>query len=101
MFGGRRGDNPAWIAIEHLFLGTPQENTDDARRKGRLRWRSSRLDPATVGEIKRRLLLREGPSMIAREMVVSLHSLQNVKGGRTWRHIQPATTPRRVIDEKL
>jgi hypothetical protein len=90
MFVCHRCDNPACIAIEHLFLGTPQENTDDAKAKGRLRWRASRLDPKLVGEIEWRLHLGEGASKIAREMGVSLHSVQNVKGGRAWRDV-PAT----------
>ncbi len=90
MFVCHRCDNPACIAIEHLFLGTPQENTDDARRKGRLRWRASRLDAVLAAEIKRRIQQGHGPSKIAREMNLSLHSVQNVKGGRAWRHVPPA-----------
>lgn len=90
MFVCHRCDNPACNAIEHLFLGTPQENTDDARRKGRLRGRSSRIDVATVGEIKRRLQQGERVSGIARELGVSLHAVQNVKGGRAWRHVDAA-----------
>src|SRR5262249_45435618 len=91
MFVCHRCDNPACNAIEHLFLGTPQENTDDARRKGRLRWRATRLTPAIVADIKRRLLRHEGPSKTGGEVGFSLHSVQNVKGGRAWRHIAPAT----------
>ena len=97
MFVCHRCDNPACNAIEHLFLGTPQENTDDARRKGRLRWRTSRLHAAIAAEIKRRLLEGEGPSKIAREMGVSLHSVQNVKGGRAWRHVSAAAAPKNVV----
>jgi DNA invertase Pin-like site-specific DNA recombinase len=85
---------PACLAVEHLFLGTPRENTDDARAKGRLRWRSSRLSPVLAGEIKRRIQRGEGASKIAREMGVSLHSVQNVKGGRAWRDV-PANPPSR------
>lgn len=36
-------DNPPCVRPEHLFLGTPVDNSEDARRKGRLRGRYSSI----------------------------------------------------------
>lgn len=37
LFVCHRCDTPACVRLDHLFLGTPKENTNDARIKGRLR----------------------------------------------------------------
>ena len=43
-----RCDNPPCINIDHLFLGTHQDNMDDRRRKGRYPW------PSTEGHWSKR-----------------------------------------------
>jgi hypothetical protein len=91
LFVCHKCDNPSCIEIEHLFLGTPQENFDDAIRKGRMRWATPRLNPSIVAEMKRRLCLGHAPSRIAREMGLAIHSVAAVKARRSWQHILPAT----------
>ena len=82
-------DNPACVAIEHLFLGTPGENYRDMRRKGRLRY-NAKLDPAAVGEIKRRLAAGERIGRVAADYAVGYGQILNIKNGRAWREIAAA-----------
>ena len=80
-------DNPACIAIHHLFLGTPKENTLDMRRKGRGK---GTLSPAMAARIKRRLLDGAGSTAIAREMGVSHDTVFAIKRGRSWAYVAAA-----------
>lgn len=79
-------DNPACIAIEHLFLGTPKDNMTDMRIKGRGRFRS-RLTVEEVARVKR--LLAEGMAMaeVARETGVAYASVFAIKSGKNWRGV--------------
>jgi hypothetical protein len=86
-------DNPPCHAIEHLFLGTQQQNVDDARRKGRMRWRGKWLNSELASEIKRRVSLGHSTAQIARDMKLKYAWVHNVKSGRAWREAQPPTVP--------
>lgn len=81
-------DNRRCIAIEHLFLGTPQENVTDMIRKGRGRWKS-RLEEKQVVDIKRQLTGGEPVSGIAKQYGVTYATILAIKAGRNWRHIEP------------
>ncbi len=81
-------DNRACIAIDHLFLGTPQENVTDMLRKGRGRWKS-RLNEAQVVDIKRLLATGEPVSAIAKRYDVTYVTILAIKSGRNWRHVEP------------
>ncbi len=81
-------DNRACIAIEHLFLGTPQENVNDMLAKGRGHWKS-RLKEEQVIAIKQRLASGESVSPIAKHYGVTYATILAIKSGRNWRHIQP------------
>jgi len=80
-------DNPSCVAIEHLKLGTQQDNLADMWSKGRGRWRS-RLSSEQVVDIRRRLVAGETVPSIAREAGVSRGAIQGIKTGRTWGHLQ-------------
>lgn len=82
-------DNRGCIAIEHLFLGTPQENVTDMLRKGRGRWKS-KLDEEQVADIKRRLTHCEPVSGIAKQYGVTYATVLAIKAGRNWRHVEPS-----------
>ena len=79
-------DNPACIAIEHLFLGTAKDNMADMRRKGRGRYRS-KLSLEEVVRVKR--LLADGMTMasVARETGVAYASVFAIKSGKNWRGV--------------
>jgi len=98
-----RCDNRQCVAVDHLFLGTPQENTADMMRKGRGRWRS-RLTVAQVIEIKRRLVDGETCGVIAREHGVSVAAIQAVKHGKNWSHVRvpgEKKRARRPYDDRI
>jgi hypothetical protein len=77
-------DNPSCIAIEHLFLGTPQENYRDMRKKGRLKY-NAKLAPEQVFEIKRRFAEGESAVAITRDYGVRYDQILAIKNGRAWR----------------
>lgn len=88
-------DNPACINIDHLFLGTHQDNMADRDRKNRqarqvgMENGRARLTDVDVKIIK--FLLREGKrslNQIARCFNVCKSTIVHIKMGRIWSHIQ-------------
>jgi hypothetical protein len=77
-------DNPACIAIEHLFLGTPKENYRDMRKKGRAR-ANAKLAPDELAEIRCRLAAGESVAAIAKGASVLYDQILAIKNGRAWR----------------
>jgi len=79
----------------HLFLGTHAENVADMKRKGRSgageRNGRAKLKLWQVQQIK--LLLKEGRRVaeIATTLAISEHRIKDIKYGRSWRHVQPAS----------
>lgn len=81
-------DNPRCVNPDHLFLGTQRDNIQDMREKGRFGGRA-RITATTAGEIKRRLLLGERATDIARTLGIPPGIVFSIKHGRAWRDVEP------------
>jgi len=79
-------DNPACVAIEHLFLGTPKENYRDMQRKGRSRY-NAKLTPEEVSDIRSRIQSGESATQIAKGASVRYDQILAIKNGRAWRDV--------------
>jgi hypothetical protein len=89
-------DNPPCVRPDHLFLGTPQENKDDARRKGRRVGRFPRLGPKPRPHGRKAKLDVEAVAYIRANYVpwkVSLYALAKRFG------VDPRTVHRVVTGE--
>lgn len=93
-------DNPSCVRPDHLFLGTPKNNTRDAISKGRIdRFQLSRIEKrgeagtnskltnADVLEIRR--LMENGfrRDVLARRFSVTQCTIGHIVRRRTWKHI--------------
>lgn len=91
-----RCDNPPCISPDHLFLGTPLENTQDCVRKGRARRASgeaaalSKLTDEAVAEI---LESNESAAALAKRFGITRANIWYIKQRRTWRHVRPDIGP--------
>ncbi len=82
----RRCTNP-----DHLFLGTPKENSEDRDKKLRglqgSRHHKAKLTEENVMEIKKMLKLGISSQKIAREFCVTDGTIWFIKHEKTWRHL--------------
>jgi len=79
-------DNPACVRPEHLFAGTPMENSQDMISKGRIGTR--KLTTEAVLEIREKYATGETSiPKLAREYGVANTTVFHVVARRTWRHI--------------
>jgi hypothetical protein len=91
-------DNPPCCNPAHLFVGTPKDNSDDARAKGRLHREmgSARynaiLTEEAVAEIKAGAPTRRygWGRMMARKYGVCPTAINNVIRGRRWKQVPSA-----------
>lgn len=87
-----RCDNPPCINPDHLFLGTPAENTADAVSKKRMAWGeragAAKLTAGAVREI--RALHAEGarPTQLAARYGVTHSAINFIIRRRTWAHLE-------------
>ena len=78
-------DNIICANPEHLFLGTPSENTIDMVRKGR--FHAAILDIHKVKEIKLSLKNGKKGAELARQYDVDPMVISDIKLNKTWRHV--------------
>ena len=78
-------DNPACINPDHLELGTPAENAEDASKRNRLgkraTERTSRLQENEVIEIFKS---KERLKVLAQRFRVSIDTIKDIRYKRTW-----------------
>ena len=86
-------DNRSCSNPDHLFLGTPKENTLDMHKKGRHRSSSGinhynvKLTEDDVRSIKELIKQRFSQSNISKRFNVHPGTIQNIADGKTWKHI--------------
>lgn len=85
-------DTPACCNPDHLFLGTPKDNTDDKVRKGRASGgglmgvlnNANKLSEEQVLQIRNDI---RGAYLTARDYGVSARTVQAIRNRETWRHL--------------
>lgn len=97
-----RCDNPPCVRPDHLFLGTPADNTADMMAKGRARYgiatdrsgwrapRGERSGAAKLTEQAVRTIRTSGESqyVLARRYGVSQVAIHKVRARKTWTHVE-------------
>lgn len=86
-----RCDNPICVNPEHLFVGTPKENTHDALRKRRLthgdKHPNSKLREADIPIIRELAAKKTDMAEIGRRFGVGKYAIQCVVRGKWWKHV--------------
>lgn len=91
MFVCHKCDNPKCINIDHLFLGTPKDNTHDMIAKGRMccgsKVRNAKLKENDIQHIRQ--LHQDGYTNVAicKIFHISSASISRIVNRKTWRHI--------------
>jgi hypothetical protein len=90
-----RCDVRACVNPDHLFLGTPAENSADMKRKGRSsageKNGNAKLDASQVRTIKALLAEGEEIGAVAARFGVTRSAVKGIRSGRSWRHLQDPT----------
>jgi len=88
-----RCDNRACINPDHLFLGTPSDNTKDMFFKGRQRLHlgvnngQSKLLESVVVDIVEKIKRGETNIDIASQYSISHSQVSSIRTGKSWRHL--------------
>jgi len=84
-------DNPVCCNPEHLFLGTPNDNSKDMVYKDRQakgsRNGKSKLNEENVKEIKKLFNEKIPMKVIAEMFGVYISSIEKIKTGTSWKHV--------------
>jgi hypothetical protein len=83
-----RCDQPACIAIEHLFLGQPRDNKADSMNKLRHNFGArngrAKLTVGQAKEIKKRCRAGESAEQLSQEYGVGRDTIRAIRAGRRW-----------------
>lgn len=86
-----RCDNPPCVNPDHLFLGTPKNNTDDRDAKNRVRHGDrhpyAKLTTKRVAIIRRRSAAGVSRKALAAKFGVSVDSIRRVVIGAGWKRV--------------
>jgi hypothetical protein len=92
LFVCHRCDNPPCVRPDHLFLGTPQQNTNDMRAKGRSalgeRHPAAVLTEADVRSIRVRAAAGVSRNMLAAEYGILPASIGQIVTRKRWKHVE-------------
>ena len=82
-------DEPLCVRMDHLFLGTQQENIDDMRAKGRQNYCRGEDNHSILCESEVLLIrkMRLSQQKLADWFGVSRGTIRDILNRRTWRHI--------------
>lgn len=93
LFVCHRCDVPACINPEHLFLGSPRDNTQDSATKGRRadtrgsRHGNSKVTEAQVVEMRAAFAAGDPVATIARRVGMSPANTKKIVLSETWKHV--------------
>ena len=84
-------DNGLCVRPDHLFLGTQQDNIDDAKRKGRMR-NGAEINHGvnhyktilTLGQVREVLESTESNTNLGRKFGVSRTTIYRIRAGKNW-----------------
>lgn len=85
-------DNPRCVRPDHLFVGAPKTNTQDAVRKGRISHGVGRPLAKLTDEMVRQIRARYAPgygnaARLGREYGVDGQTIRDAALGLAWRHV--------------
>jgi hypothetical protein len=84
-----RCDNPCCVNPEHLFLGTPADNSEDMITKGRSSYGEKHYNAKlTEQDVLSTLNSGESSGSLAAHFSVSVWAIHDVRNNRTWKHLQ-------------